>query len=131
MSRAWGRLVIASPHSFKNATIFFSAGHHHYTQYTTYYLNDMKNLPPKISAGFMRGEHMTQHVKGYWKSIWSDMFIETTFTQYGKGPNGLIGFIFKPRSVKIWVYSLIACRISQLTRSWKHARKTEGPKKAS
>ena len=41
----------------------------------------MKNLTPKISAGFMRGEHMTQHVKGYWKSIWSDMFIETTFTE--------------------------------------------------
>ena len=85
----------------------------------------------QTSARFLRGEHMTQHVKGYWNKIWSDMFIETTFTQYGKGPNGLIGFIFKPRSVKRWVHSLIACPISQLTRLWKHARKTEGPRKAS
>ena len=87
---------------------FFAAGHRHYARYATYYLNDMKNLPPVVLERFMRGEHTTRHIKGYWNGIWSDMFIETTFMRYGKGPSGLIGLTLKPRSVKIWAYSLHA-----------------------
>ena len=85
---------------------FFAAGHHNYACYTTVYLNDMHNLPPAILARFMRGEHVTRHRRDYWNGMWSDMFIETTFMRYGKGPNGLIGLTLKPKSVKVWAYSL-------------------------
>lgn len=90
---------------------FFAAGHHNYARYATYYLNDMKNLPPVILARFLKGEHTTHHQKGIWNGMWSDMFIETTFMRFGKGDGGLVGVTLKPKSVKIWAYSLHSCTL--------------------
>ena len=90
---------------------FFAAGHHNYARYATYYMNDMKNLPPVILARFLKGEHTTHHQKGIWNGMWSDMFIETTFMRFGKGDGGLVGVTLKPKSVKIWAYSLHSCTL--------------------
>lgn len=35
-------------------------------------------------------QHVTRHQKGYWNGIWSDMFIESTFMCYGKGPGSTV-----------------------------------------
>ena len=85
---------------------FFTAGHHNYARYGLYYLNDMKNLPASILEKFLKEEHVTRHQKGFWNGIWTDMFIETTFMRYGKGPGGLIGLTLKPNVVKNWAYNL-------------------------
>ena len=47
-----------------------------------------------------------RHQKGFWNAIWSDMFIETTFMRYGKGPGGLIGVTLDQTSVKKWANGL-------------------------
>ena len=99
----WGLHLFAVS---KMIPYFFAAGHHHYARYATYYLNDMRNLPPEIEERFLRGEHTTRHQRGLWNGIWSDMLIETTFMKYGKGPGGLIGVTLQQRSVKKWAYSL-------------------------
>ena len=87
---------------------FFAAGHHNCARYGTYHLYDMKKLPQSIFDKFLRGEH-TQHNGGLWNGIWSDMFIETSFMRYGKGPGGLIGLTLNEKSVKIWAYGLHIC----------------------
>ena len=93
----------------KMIPLFFAAGHHNYARYGLCYLNDMKKLPDYLLVKFMRGEHVTRHQRGYWNGIWSDMFIETTFMRYGKGPGGVIGITLKPKVVKKWAYSLQIC----------------------
>ena len=85
---------------------FFAAGHPNYARYGLHYLNDMKRLPDSILSKFLRGEHVTRHQRGYWNGIWSDMFIESTFMRYGKGPTGLIGLTLKPSVIRKWAYSL-------------------------
>ena len=87
---------------------FFAAGHHNYARYGLYNLQDMKSLPAAILERFLKGEHVIRHQKGFWNGIWTDMFIETTFMRYRKGPGGLIGLTLKPNVVKKWAYSLHA-----------------------
>ena len=79
---------------------FFAAGHQHYARYGLYYLRSMEKLPPDVEDRFMKGEQVRRHQRGLWNAIWSDMFIETTFMRYGKGPGGLIGVTLKPKAVK-------------------------------
>ena len=67
----------------------------------------MERLPPEVLKSFLNGEYVMRH--GYWNSIWSDMFIETTFMTYGKGPGGLIGVTLNPTTVKKWVNGLHIC----------------------
>ena len=69
----------------------------------------MEKLPQDVEDCFMKGEHVMRHQKGLWNAIWSDMFIETTFMRYGKGPGGLIGVTLKPKAVKKWANSLHIC----------------------
>ena len=69
----------------------------------------MRKLPPDILKRFLAGEHVTRHQKGFWNGIWSDMFIETSFMRFGKGPAGLIGLTLRPKSMKVWAYSLHSC----------------------
>ena len=45
---------------------FFAAEHHHYAQYATYYMNNMKNLSLKILARFVQGRPTAQHINGCW-----------------------------------------------------------------
>ena len=90
----------------KMVPYFFAAGHPNYSRYGLYYLNDMKRLPNSILSKFLRGEHVTRHQRGYWNGIWSDMFIESTFMRYGKGPSGLIGITLKSNVMRKWAYSL-------------------------
>ena len=50
-----------------------------------------------------------RHQQGYWNSIWSDMYIETTLVYYGKGPGGIVGVTLKSGVVKKWSNSLHIC----------------------
>ena len=47
-----------------------------------------------------------RHNPGVWNGICSDMFIETTFMCYGKGPGGLVGVTLKPSTIQRWALSL-------------------------
>jgi len=46
------------------------------------------------------------HVPGLWNGLWSDMFIETTFMQYGHGESGIT---LKPETLQTWALSLHGC----------------------
>lgn len=70
---------------------FFSAGHWNYLRSALVYLNQMSNLPKDLLKSMMEsGNFVMRHQKGLWNGMWSDMFIETTFMRYGKGPGGLL-----------------------------------------
>ena len=79
---------------------FFAAGHVNYAMYGLYYLRSMERLPENVFKRFLNGEHVMRHNPGVWNGILSDMFIETTFMRYGKGPGGLVGVTLKPSTVK-------------------------------
>ena len=92
---------------------FFAAGHHNYARYGLYYLRSMQRLPTEILEKFLKGEHVMRHKLGLWNSIWSDMYIETTFMRYGKGPKGIIGITLKPSAVRRWAFSMhVCCRVA-------------------
>ena len=88
---------------------FFPAGHVNYARYGLYDLRTMKAMPKLCQGQFLRGEHVMRHVPGLWNGIWSDMFIETTFMQYGHGRRGIIGVKLKPETLKVWSSSLHIC----------------------
>ena len=69
----------------------------------------MEQLPDSLLLEFLKGEHVMRHRPGIWKSIWSDMFIETTFMRYGHESGGLTGLTLKPASVARWALSLHVC----------------------
>ena len=81
---------------------FFAAGHQNYARYGLYYLHDMKKLNAPILNKFMPEEHVARHHKVLWNGIWIDMYTETTFMRYGKGPGELIGLTLKSKVVKKW-----------------------------
>ena len=87
-------------------TYFFAAGHVNYARYGLYYLRSMERLPGNVLKRFLSGEHVMRHNPGVWNGIWLDMFIETTFMRYGKGPGGLVGVTLKPSTIKRWALSL-------------------------
>ena len=66
-------------------------------------------MPDEVLTRFMKGEHVMRHQAGYWNGIRSDMYIETTFMRYGKGPRGVIGLTLKQESVKQWANGLHLC----------------------
>ena len=70
---------------------FFAAGHQNYARLGLVYLRTIENLPENILPYFLKGKHVMRHIKGLWNSIWSDMFIESTFMRYGHGRAGIIG----------------------------------------
>lgn len=88
---------------------FFAAGHHNYARYGLYYLRSMERLHGNVLEKFIKGEHVMRHKKGLWNGIWSDMYIETTFMRYGKGPRGIIGVTMRPETLKKWAFSMHIC----------------------
>ena len=84
----------------------FAAGHVKYARYGLYYLRMMECLPTEVLTRFLKGEHVMHHKSEFWKGIWSDKYIETTFMRYGHGPGGLIGITLSPSAVKRWALSL-------------------------
>ncbi len=88
---------------------FFASRHVNYARYDLYYLRSMEALPENVLKHFMKGAHVMRHIPGLWNSLWSDMFIETTFMQYGHGKAGIIGMTLKPETLKTWALSLHVC----------------------
>ena len=78
-------------------------------RYCLYYLRSMENLPEPVLKEFLKGNHVMRHQPGIWNAIWSDMFIESTFMRYGKGPRGIIGITLSPKMLKRWALSLHIC----------------------
>ena len=85
---------------------FFAGGHVNYAMYGMYYQPSMERLPEHVLKRFLNWEHVMRHNLGVWNGIWSDMFIETTFMRWGKGPGGLVRVTLKPSTVKRWALSL-------------------------
>ena len=106
---------------------FFAAGHHNYARYGLYYLRTMQRLPAKLLERFLKGEHVMRHKPGIWNGIWSDMYIETTFMRYGKGPKGIIGITLKPSAVRRWAFSMhVCCQVANDVATMTESQKTEG-----
>ena len=85
---------------------FFAAGHVNYASYGLYYMRSMERLHDNFLKRFLNEEHVRRHNPGVWNGIWSNMFIETNFMCYGKGPGGLVGVTVKPSTVKRLALSL-------------------------
>ena len=85
---------------------FFASGHANYARYGSYYLQSMNHLHPDIKKRFLNGEHTMHHKDGLWNGIWSDLFIESTYMRYGKGPSGIIGSTLNENTVAIWRHSM-------------------------
>ena len=101
---------------------FFSAGHWNYARDGIAYLNSMSKLSPSVLDAFLRGEHVERHRNGFWNAIWSDMMIESSYMNKGKGPGGLIGITTSQRSAAVWANSHHAC--SELLRQLHEMRPT-------
>jgi hypothetical protein len=51
---------------------------------------------------FIKEEHVMRHQTGIWYGLWSDMFVETSFTRYSHGPDGdLVGITLTPVTMKL------------------------------
>ena len=101
---------------------FFAASHVNYARYGLYYLRSTESLGNEEISKFMKGQHVMHHVPRLWNGIWSDMFIETTFTCYGHGLGGIIGINLKHETLKTWALGLHICccleqDITDLTRN--------------
>jgi hypothetical protein len=58
---------------------FLASAHIHYAWYWLVYLFSMQKLKGDILEQFMEGDHVQRHKQGTFNSMWTDMFIETTF----------------------------------------------------
>ena len=45
------------------------------------------------------------HTDGLCNSIWSDLFIESTYMRYGHGPSGIIGATLSKTTLAVWALS--------------------------
>ena len=54
----------------------------------------------------MKSQQILDHQERLGNEIWSDMMIDNTYTQYSKGPDGIIAVTKKPRSVQLRPNSL-------------------------
>ena len=104
---------------------FFASRHVNYARCGLYYLRSMEVLPEEVLQHFMKGDHVMRHIPGLWNGLWSDMFIETTFMQYGHGKAGIIGITLKPETLKTWALSLHVC--GQLLKDLSTLRDNERP----
>ena len=71
--------------------LFFPAGYYNYARYGLHCINSMEKLPNETLESFMKWEHVTCHKRRIWKSIWSNMMIETTYIKFEKGPGRITG----------------------------------------
>ena len=63
----------------------------------------------KATLKFVEREHVTRHQQGYRSGLYSEMYIETTFICYGKGPGDDCWVNVKPGVFKKWANSLHIC----------------------
>ena len=91
---------------------YFAARHVNYARYGLYYLRSMEKLPDQVQSLFLKGQHVTRHIRGIWNGIWSDQFIESTFMRYGHSAGGITGITLKSIALKVWALSRhICCKI--------------------
>ena len=69
---------------------YFAAGHVNYARYGLYYVRSMEKLPPHVECLFLKGQHVTCHIRDVWNGVWNDQFIESTFMRYGHSTEGTL-----------------------------------------
>ena len=57
----------------------------------------------------LKGNYAMYHNTGLMNGLWSEVYIEITFTQYGHESAGIVGIIMKPAKVPRWALSLHIC----------------------
>jgi hypothetical protein len=62
----------------------------------------MEQLPLHVESLFLKGQHVTRHIRCIWNGFWSDQFIKSTF---GHSAGGIIGITLKTKALKIWTLS--------------------------
>ena len=72
-------------------------------------MRTMEKLPEYLVKKFMNGEHVVRIQNGLFNGILSDMAIENSYIEVGKGPTGVIGVTTNDRSVSIWSSSHHLC----------------------
>lgn len=70
----------------------------------------MEILPRHILYSFLKSQQILDHQEGLGNEISSDMMIDNTYMQYGKGRDGIIAVTKKPKSVQICSSSLPVCK---------------------
>ena len=68
----------------------------------------MKNLPPIIMKKVSR-EPNVRHISGIYNSIWTDMFIESSYMLVGHSPGGARGLENKENQMTVWALSHATC----------------------
>ena len=68
------------------------------------------------------GLHVARNSTGFFNGVWSYVLIETTYMKFGSSSGGLVGVIFKPKSVIRWAYSFH--KISTMTKELKEMTDT-------
>ena len=74
-------------------------------RYGLLYLRSTQHIHPEFLKRFMAGKHIMHHTDGLWNSIWSDVFIESTYMRYGYGPSGIIGVTLSKTTLAVWALS--------------------------
>ena len=63
-------------------------------------INSMSNLPGPLQQEFIKGNHVMHHQHSIWNGLWSDLYIESMFMQYGHSPGGIVDITLKPSMLK-------------------------------
>jgi hypothetical protein len=69
----------------------------------------MEKLPLHVESLFLKGQHVTRHIRGIWNGLWSDQFIESTFMRFCHSAGGIIRITLKTNTLKIWALSRHIC----------------------
>jgi hypothetical protein len=82
--------------TFRKMLPYYFASHHvNNVRHGLYYLQFMEKLPPYVESLFLKGQHVTRHIRGIWNGLWSDQFIESTFIRFGHSAGGIVGIMLK------------------------------------
>ena len=87
---------------------FFAAGHHNYTRYLSWYVQQMEHLPHRAKEDLLAGAY-SDGGGGGGTAVPADQFGEQTYIKRGKGSGGTKGISTSPEQVVVWVNSFIVC----------------------
>ena len=87
---------------------FFTAGHHNYARYLSWYVLQMEHLPQRAKEDLQVGAHVCRHSDGG-TAVPAYQFGEQTYIKRGKGSGGMKGISTSPEQVAVWVNSFSVC----------------------
>ena len=87
---------------------FFTAGHHNYARYLSWYVRQMEHLPQRAKEQLLPGAHVCRHSDGG-TAVPADQFGEQTYIRRGKGAGDMKGISTSDEQVTVWVNSFSVC----------------------